>query len=529
VPRKTLALAGLLLVVPLGAAEAAKAPPSKIRFGGTLVVAGGDPGPMNPAITSGGQTHPVTGQMFNGLVRLDRYFRAKPDLARSWSISKDGRTYTFRLAPNVRWHDGRPFTSADVKYSYEEVLFKLHPRTRTLAPYVERITTPSRNVVVFRLVARYSPFMAWLDEENGAIIPRHIYAGTDPLTNPANLKPIGTGPFKLESYAPGDRVVLVRNPDYFKPNLPRLDRIVYRNMPSAQAAQAFEAGEVDLYMFPNGPDALRFLGKPGVTVTERGREGYARVVPLILNLRRPPFDDVRVRQAMAYALDRDFIAKTAYAGVLGPAKSPLTKFIPWAYTKDVQQYPHDPARANALLDAAGLPLRNGVRFRTSLIFDAGFSRQADLIKSQLGAVGIAVDLRLMDMASWVRRLYTEWDYDMGYTNFTHPPDPEIGWRRIYVCSNIVKVPFTNGAAYCNPSVDRLFDDAATELDEKKRGAIYKKIQKILARDVPVIPLADGIGPWIFRTNFQGYADLGSKGPLSFGEKVWWTKGTASRN
>ncbi len=531
-PAKLAASAGLLVLLVLsagsGAADTATAP--KPLFGGTLVVAAGDPGALNPAITSSGQVHPVTGQIFNGLIRLDRYFRARPDLARTWTVSKDGRTYTFNLAENVRWHDGRPFTSADVKFTYDEILLKLHPRTRTLADVIERIGAPSRNVVTFRLKQRYAPFLSWLDEDNGAILPKHLYEGTDPLRNPVNLKPVGTGPFMFESYKSGDRVVLVRNPTYFKAGLPRLDRLVFRSMQSAQAAQAFEAGEVDVYMFPSGPDSLRFLNRPGVTVTERGREGSARVVPLILNNKRSPFDDVRVRRAMAYALDTDFIARTAYAGVLKAAKSPLTRFIPWAYTSKVQQYPHNVARSNAILDEIGLRRgSNGVRFRTSLIFDAGFSRQAELIKAQLGEVGIVVDLKLMEMNTWVQRLYIQKDFDMGYTNFTHPADPDVGWKRIYVCSNIVAAPFTNGAGYCNPEVDRLFDEAAAELDERKRGDIYKKLQRKLASEVPVIPLVDGIGPWIFRSSeFRGFGNAGSKEQFAFGEQVWWTKGAVSR-
>lgn len=396
---KLAAGAAMALTLPLAAvaAQAATKPTPKIRYGGTLVVASGDPGSLNPAITSSGQAHPVTGHIFNGLIRLDRDFNAKPDLARRWRVSKDGTTYTFNLATNARWHDGRRFTSADVKYTYEEVLLKFHPRTRTLADLIKRITAPRPDLVVFKLKRRYAPFISWLDEDNGAILPKHLYEGTDPLANPVNLKPVGTGPFMLESYTRGDRVVLVRNPRYFKARLPRLDRLVFRVMQSAQAAQAFDAGEVDVFMFPSGPDVLRFRGKRNITITERGREGNARVVPLILNTKREPFDDVRVRQAMAYALDKKFIAETAYAGVLAPATSPLTRHIRWAYTSKVQQYPRNLARARALLDRAGVrPGGEGVRFRTSLIFDTAFARQAELIKAQLGDVGIAVDLQLME-------------------------------------------------------------------------------------------------------------------------------------
>lgn len=528
---KTVAIVAATVVAVAAAAGAAPAakPKVQVRYGGTLVVASGDPGPLNPAITSSGQAHPVTGQIFNGLVRLDRDFGPLPDLARRWKVRDGGRTYVFYLARNARWHDGVPFTSADVKYTYEQVLFKLHPRTRTLADLVQGIVTPNKYIVVFRLKQPYAPFLRWLDEENGAILPRHLYNGTDPLTNPVNLRPVGTGPFKFESYTRGVEVVLVRNRQYFKPGLPRLDKIVFRVMQSPQAAQAFEAGEVDLFMFPSGPDVLRLRGRKGITITERGREGNARVVPLILNLRRKPFDDVRVRQAMAYALDKKFIARTAYAGQLGPATSPLTKHIRWAYTSKLPQYARNLARSRSLLNAAGVrPGGDGVRFRTSLIYDSAFQRQAELIKSELGDVGIDVNLRLMEFNTWVRRLYTDWDFDMGYTNFTHPPDPDIGWKRIYVCSNIVHAPFTNGSGYCNPGVDRLFDQAQVAQSQAKRGQLYRRIQRVLARDVPVIPLADGIGPWIWRNEFRGFDQAGSKGPFAFGERAWWTRGSKRR-
>src|SRR5215213_5639968 len=176
----------LALVATAGAADSATVP--KPRYGGTLVVASGDPGPLNPAISSSGQLHPVSGEIFSGLVRLDRHFAAKPDLARSWTVSKDGKTYRFNLEPNVKWHDGQSFSSADVKFTYEQILLKLHPRTRLLADVIQRVDTPSKNVVVFRLKQRYAPFLAWLDEDNGAILPQHLYEGTDPLTNPTNLR-----------------------------------------------------------------------------------------------------------------------------------------------------------------------------------------------------------------------------------------------------------------------------------------------------------------------------------------------------
>lgn len=497
------------------------------KYGGTLVVAGGDPGMLNPALTPSGTTHPVTGQIFNGLVRLDREFQPQPDLAQDWEESEDGRTYTFNLVPGVLWHDGEPFTSADVKFTYEEVLTKLHPRTRTLAQVIEGIDTPDQNTVVFRLKERYVPFVLWLDEDNGAILPKHVYEGTDPLTNPANSAPIGTGPFKFEAAVPGDRITLVRNPDYFKDGLPYLDSIVFRiNLAGPQAVQAFQAGEVDKLLFPPPPLVETVRSTPGAVVTEDGREGFARVIRLIPNLRRKPFDDERVRQAMAHAIDKDFIAKTVYADLYRPATGPLSRGLPEFYTDDVPTYPRDLDRAQALLDEAGLPPGpDGVRFRTSFIFDQGFAPVADLLKQQLGEVGIALDLQPMEFNAWVKKLYIDWDFDLGYSQFTDPPDPDIGLRGRFSCDNIVKAPFANGGGYCNEEVDRLFEEAASETDHDKRVEMYQDIQRIIAGDQNQIFLIDGIGPYAYDSAFQGFEKAGSKEPYYFGEQVWWTEGS----
>lgn len=523
-------LAGALLAGACGGGSGGTSPRTASgeapKYGGRLVVGASDPGMLNPALTPSGTTHPVTGQIFNGLVRLDRQFNPVPDLAQSWNVSPDGKTYTFNLVPGVRWHDGVPFTAADVKYSYEQVLTKLHSRTATLAGVIDGIDTPNDNTVVFRLKDRYTPFLRWLDEDNGAILPKHLYEGTDPLTNPANAKPIGTGPFKFQSAVPGDRITVVRNPDYFKKGLPYLDEIVFRIVPApAQAVQGFEAGELNLLLFPDPAQVERLKARPGTVVTEDGREGFARVIRLIPNLRRKPFDDVRVRRAMAHAIDRDFIARTAYAGTLKAATGPLSQFFPPFYTSDVTKYPRDPARARALLDEAGLaPEPGGVRFRASFIYDQPLAQAAEVVRAQLAEVGIALEPQVMDFNAWVRKLYIDWDFDLGYSQFTDPPDPDIGLRGRFVCGNIKKVPFGNGGAYCNARVDELFATAASEADEGRRIQMYNEVQRIIVDDQPQIFLVDGIGPVAYDQAFQGFDKAGSKSPYYFGETVWWTQG-----
>lgn len=499
------------------------------KYGGTLVVAGADPGPLNPAITSSGATHPVTGQIFNGLVRLNRAFEPQPDLARSWEVSEDGLTYTFKLRPGVRWHDGEPFTSADVKFTFEEVLLELHPRTRGLADSVDRIEAPDDETVVFRLNERYAPFLKLVDEDNAAILPKHLYEGTDPLTNPANTEPVGTGPFKFESAVEGSRINLVRNEDYFKEGRPYLDRMVFRIIPQPpQALQAFLAGEVNLFN-PSPPDVERLLEQDGVVVTEEGREGFGRVIRLIPNLEREPFDDVRVRRAMAHAIDRDFISRTAYAGTLKPATGPITYVLEPFYSDDVEDPAYDPARAQALLDEAGLePDEDGVRLRTSLIFDQGFAPTAEILKQQLGEVGIDLELEVLEFNAWVKKLYIEGDFELGYSQLTDPPDPEIGTRRVFTCDNRAPVPFSNGAGYCNERVDELFEQAASEQDLGRRIELYEEIQQIIVREQPHVFLVDGKGPYAYDAAFAGFQNAGAKATYYFGDTAWWTQGSESR-
>jgi len=214
------------------AAASATAAPKR---GGTLVIAAGvDPGQLNPAISTAGGTHFVADSMYNGLVFLDKDLTPKPDLADSWTVSSDSKTYTFKLHPGVKWHDGIAFTSADVKFTFEQVLLKYHSRTKSgLEVVLAGIDTPDDNTVVFRFKTPYGPLLQRLDVVEAPIVAKHIYEGQDPTKADANLKPVGTGPFKLAEYIKGDTIRMVRNPDYFKPGLPYLDGIVFKVIPQA--------------------------------------------------------------------------------------------------------------------------------------------------------------------------------------------------------------------------------------------------------------------------------------------------------
>ena len=476
----------------------------------TLVVAlNGDPGALNPAVTTSGSTHPVTDQIFNGLVGLDETLAPMPELAERWTIEDEGRTYRFALRHGVQWHDGQPFTSADVKFTFEEALLKYHSRTRAaLQGLLERVDTPDDYTAVFRLRRPYSPLLQRLDVVEASIIPEHAYAGQDLLSGEATRHPIGTGPFRFVSYAPADRVVLERNPTYFRAGLPGVDRLVFRILPNAATAiAALEKGEVDYVGSVAGPEVERLRRTPGIAVVSGTGSSGGSVCEdvLIPNLSRPPFGDLRVRRAIAMALDRQFIVDHVYFGQGRPATGPISHLLAWAYTPDVRQYPHDVAAAARMLDEAGLKAgRNGERLTITFTHANTQQRLAQAVREQLKAVGITVNLETLDFNAGVDRVYVKKNFDLGMASYCNGADPDIGVRRVYVSSNIGPFPFSNGAGYRNPRIDELFDDASRFADRDARRVRYVEIQKILAEDVPYFWIIDSEGLRAYRTAFTGF-------------------------
>ncbi|MCA1634240.1 MAG: ABC transporter substrate-binding protein, partial [Acidobacteria bacterium] len=302
-------------------------------YGGSVVVSiSADPGGLNPAVTTQGGVHLICGSIFSGLVAQDFSLNPVPDLAEHWEVSADGRTYTFYLASDAVFHDGAPVTSEDVRFTFEELLIKYHSRTRTsIGDNLLRILTPDPHTVVFEFNRPYAAFLQLIDVTNAPVMPKHLYEGTDPLTNLHNARPVGSGPFKFQDWVKGDHLTLTRNDKYFKKGKPYLDRIVYKVMPSASMATiAFEKGEAD-YLTPAPLDVARLRNVPGVIITDKGREGFATVETLIPNLTRAPLSDLSVRRAIAHAIDKNFLVDKLLLGMGVPATGPVSRLLAWAY------------------------------------------------------------------------------------------------------------------------------------------------------------------------------------------------------
>ena len=471
-----------------GAASASAGPTP--RRGGTLVIAAGaDPGQLNSAITTAGGTHFVADNLYNGLIFLDKDLNPKPDLADSWTISSDGKTYTFKLHPGVKWHDGIAFTSADVKFTFESVLLKYHSRTKSgLEKVLDGIDTPDDNTVVFRFKQPYGPLLQRLDVVEAPILAKHVYEGQDPTKADANLKPVGTGPFKLAEYVKGDTVRMVRNPDYFKPGLPYLDALVFKIIPqSATQVLSLERGELDYVNGVNGPDLTRLQTNQNITLAKSGAGsgGSFCIATLIYNTLRAPLDKAEVRQALAYAIDRKQILEQVYFNQGKVADTAINSAISWAYNPNATKYPLSADRANQLLDAVGLKKdASGTRFKLTFVHAQSFAKIGELMKPALAAIGVELTLTPLEVNAANERTFIAKDFDIGSASYCNGPDPEIGVRRQFVSSNIGPILFSNGASYKNPRIDQLFDAAAAASDKAERAKSYFEIQDILAKDIP---------------------------------------------
>jgi peptide/nickel transport system substrate-binding protein len=497
-------LASLMALLLLWLVPMSNAATPTPRYGDSMVIGlPGDPGTLNGAISASVVEKIVASNVLSLLIRLDRNFNPVPDLAKTWSISGDGLTYTFKLQEGVKWHDGTPFSSADVKYTIEEVILPLHTRGGTYKSVIDKVETPDANTLIIRMKAPFGPLMNAMGYDF-YILPKHLYQGTDVRNNPYNAKPVGTGPFKFKEWKRGTYVILERNPDYFRKGLPYLDRLVFQVLPDAAArVLALESGDIDYLAYQAMPSSAvsRLKTNPKLVVSQDGFESLASIEILTFNLDNPILKDVHVRQAIAYAVDKQAISERADYGIGKPATGPIASVTAWAYEPNVNKYPYDPTKAAKLLDDAGYKQKaDGTRMTLRLVADSGveLNRKAcEIVKEQLAQVGIKLDLQLVERSVMLDRVYTKRDFDLNMHGFSTGADPAIDVSRLYISTNIRPMMFTNGSGYRNQKVDELFAQGAKAFQSKDRAKAYKEVQKILTDDLPVVWLVEYgiVGAW----------------------------------
>ena len=471
------------------------------QAGGTMVlIAQPEPPTLASYLSTSGPIGLVAPKIYNGLLDYDLDLNPIGELAKSHEISEDGLTVTFELEEGVTWHDGEPFTSADVQFSIMEVLKQFHPRGPNSFKEVTSIDTPDELTAVFNL-ERPAPYMIRaLSGYESPMVPKHLLEGTDIREADLASNPVGTGPFKFVEWKKGQYIRLDKNEDYWKEGYPLLDRVVARVIPDASTrTAAMENGEVHYGAFGAIPnvDVVRLRDSEDIGVTT---DGYATINPMALlefDTTEAPFDAAAVRKAVSLVVDRQFLIDNIWFGYGKPATSALSSgYEPVGlYVATPEAYPETPdvAAATALLDEAGLePDGSGVR-ATAVIdlipYGEEWRRAGEYMKQALGDVGIELELRYEDVPTWLKRVYTDYDFAINMNYFYQLPDPVIGVHRHYGSDQIRQgTPFVNATRYESAEIDELLAAGAISADAEERAGIYADVQNILAEDLPVVNL-----------------------------------------
>ncbi|CAN5248355.1 ABC transporter substrate-binding protein [soil metagenome] len=451
--------------------------------------------------------------IFSRLVVLDVFESGEisPDLAERWDILDDGGRYVFHLNRAASWHDGTPVTADDVVYTYSEVLKHGYHGLSWLQD-IETITALDDHTVECKLKSPNAAFLAQL----GAfvfshILPKHLYDGTDWDTNPHNLNPVGSGPFRFNEWVKGERIELVANLDYWADG-PYVERITYKIIPDREEAfRALEAGEVH-FCTSDVPckEVEEWKAKPGVEVMFHPGNAIAFVA---FNWTRALWQDHRVREAIARTIDRGPIA----AGVCPLASTPehfYLERVEWAFNPDAKAPGHDPAEAERLLDAAGYPCNaDGTRFSIGLAYRslyAHYGFAANIMKEQLAAIGVEATVESVDPVGWKTRFQENADFDLILDSGDIGPDPQL------MSSFLSSDGPRNSMRYANPAVDRAFKEGRGTTDRKKRGEHYRELQTALAEDIARVPFMQHGEHLPYRTEFTGWSwSDGVRGEVPF--------------
>ena len=486
------------------------------KRGGTLVATWGGGEPQACYVPAGGGSSPIfsSSKLFERLARHAMNGGVQGVLAESWKPSADFKLYTIKIRRGVKFHDGKDMTVDDVVYSIGEI-WKKYAAASAMTDFVSVEALDADTVIV-----KYSKptpeffFASTLCGPVAYIVPKHVYAGSDPITNPANNAPIGTGPWKFEEWVRGSHFEYVKNDSYWQKDLPYLDRLIIRYVrdPAGRAA-AMETGAIHIGVFnPIAPPDIKRLTATGKFVaTSKGYEESVWSVTLECNMRNPVFAKREVRHAMFHAIDRSFIAKTVFYGYARPGTGPIYSPNKAFFTADTYKIPFDPKKAAALLDAAGFPKKaDGKRFSLNLLAAGWFPENGKIgayVKQALEDVGVAINLSVPDRPTSIKRIYTDYDFDLAISNQANQSEPVPATTQYFTTDGIQKgVPIRNASGYSNPEVDALVAKIKIETDSAKRKELVVKFQKIVALEAPLLPLVELESITVASTRVQNHSN-----------------------
>lgn len=455
---------------------------------------GNNPPQLNRLLTTDISASVFSYVVFDTLVVQDPDYVPQPKLATAWEANSDSTEFRFDIREGVTFHNGEAMTADDVAFTLQTYL-PLAPQVSFLKTYIEDVSAPDDTTVVVKLNQPFAPFVAAM--AGIPIVPRSVFGdGQDVTTHPANLAPVGTGPFKLVSYDQGERIVLTRNDEYWG-NRPEIDTIVMPIIPDQNARiLAFEGGDID-FLYGSLVDKARYTGlndRDGVFSTRQG--GGVNTLTVHTNARSGPLAEFAVRRALYQAINRDMLAERAYYGFGKPARGPVPAVIGWAASPEVdyrEALPFDPEAAAAALDEAGYPVgADGKRFSLNLIYISGYGvleAASNVIKANLAEIGVDVSISGNEFGLWSERTYTQHDFDMSIVFYTSYQDPSIGVARVYLC-NPDNVLFRNASGICDPEVDAAFAKAGSVPDLDQRRDAFAKAETMILDLMNSYPLVD---------------------------------------
>lgn len=498
--RGFLSLLGALPLAACGRSESVRessATEGGPAYGDTLVEASiGDISGLIPNITSDSASHEVGGLIYSNLIRTDKELRPEGELAERWDISTDEMTLTFYVRKGIKWHDGEDVTAEDVDFTYR---YMIDPKTPTA--YGEPFRQVRRAEVVDRYTYRVTyekPYAPALLSWGLWILPRHILepawkTGVDLRTTRQNRFPVGSGPYRFGEWKTGEKIVVEANPDYFE-GRPYMRRVVYRIIPDQSTiflelkARNIDLASVTPIQYRRQTEFPAFL-----KAFHRYRYLSNSYAYLGFNLRDARFQDKRVRQAIAHAINKQEIIEGVLLGLGRPAVGPY-KPGTWWYKDDVKTFPFDPERAKALLAEAGwrratadgILEKDGKPFSFTIRTNQGNAvrqQTAEIIQRRLRAVGIDAKIHIVEWAAFINTFIRKKDFEaiiLGWGLGLDPDQYEI-WH-----SSQTGPEELNHISYKNPKVDELLEAGRRTFSQEKRTAIYGELQEVLAEDQPVI-------------------------------------------
>jgi len=504
--------------------------------GGTLIDAmTGEPSGLISMIAGESAASAVASNIFNTLLKYDKNLELEGELAQSWQVSPDQKTITFTLKPGMKWADGAPLTSADVLFTWKLVTDD-NTRTPYGADYKLVIKAEVPDPLTFR-VTYEQPYAPALDSWAGLqVLPEHILKGQDINTTSFARKPVGSHYYQLGEWKNGERIALVRNPNATQGQA-RIDRLVSRFIPDP-ASQFLElmADNIDTMslspiqyarIFP----AREELNRKIALYKELGN-AYTY---LGFNLKHKPFDDKRVRQAINYAIDKQELIDGVLLGLGEPVASPYKPGTRWT-NPNLRPYSYDPEKAKALLreagfadhDGDGILDRDGKPLAFEILTNQNKQREmsAVLIQRRLKEIGISVNIRVLEWASFIGRFIKTGEFDAVVLGWSLSLDPD--QYSIWHSSQQAPGQF-NFIGYNNPKVDQLLERGRLELDPDKRMKIYHEFAATLLEDSPIVYLFAGYGLPAIHKRVKGIDTPAPPAGIGHNSYEWYIPAPLRRN